>query len=131
MASIFASLPAQAAAGATSTTYVGTWEPEDASNSGLVSVTLTAPAGYTTVTGVVTNNATFNFRQMRANAVITAVIATVTLASGFNLVAETPLVVPITTNVNLQAGDTIDCQMVQNGTGIVVNVGVVAKVVIG
>jgi hypothetical protein len=122
-------LPAQTAAGATSITVVGTVLPQDGQGSGVSGVLLTPPAAYTTVTGVATNNATFNVRQVRAAASL-GVIATVTLVSGTNLVAETPLTVPITASFAVQSGDIFDVQMVQNGTGLAVNIGVLAEVAV-
>ena len=52
-----AALPTQAAAGATLTTLIATVEPNDGQGLGLDRVILTPPAGYTTVTGIATNNA--------------------------------------------------------------------------
>jgi hypothetical protein len=116
-------LPAQTAAGATSTTYLGTYDVGEGQGSGIIAIRITAPAGYTTVTGTAApNNATFNVRQMRANVAV-ATIASLTLAVGVNLVAETPLVIPLIAGVTMQAGDTLDVQMVQNGTGLAIGAG--------
>lgn len=122
-----AALPAQAAAGATATTVVGIVETTDDTGVALVAASLTPPAGFTTVTGVATNNATFNVRQVRGGSAV-ATVATVTLNAGTNLVAETPLNVPITTNASLQRGDVFDVQQVQNGTGLAVGAGILAQV---
>lgn len=123
-----AALPAQAAAGATTTTAVGTVDTTDDNGANLVACVLTPPAGFTTVTGVATNNVTFNVRQLRAGSVVQTV-ASLTLNAGVNLAAETPVAVPVTgTNVVLLRNDVLDCQMVQNGTGLAVGAGVVAQV---
>ena len=120
-------LPAQTAGGGTSTTYVGTFETADASGLGVTRVVITPPAGYSTVTGVATNNATFNVRQLRAGSAVTT-FASLTLNSGTNLVAETPVSVPITGQPSLQADDEFDVQMVQNGTGLAVGAGLFVSV---
>jgi hypothetical protein len=122
-----AALPAQTAAGATSVTLIGTQEVQDGSGVGVSRVVLTPPVGYTTVTGVATNNVTFNVRQLRAG-VSQGTFATLTLNVGSNLVAEVPLVVPVTGTPQLQQDDVIDVQMVQNGAGIAVGAGVLAEV---
>lgn len=115
-------LPAQTAGGSTSTTYVGTFEPADATGLGVSRVVITPPAGYTTVTGVATNNVTFNVRQLRAGSAVST-FASLTLNSGTNLVAETPVSVPISSQPALQPDDEFDVQMVQNGTGLAVGAG--------
>lgn len=120
-------LPAQSAAGATSLTYVGTVETTDDKGDTLVAITLTPPAGYTTVTGVATNNVTFNVLQYRAGASL-GTVATVTLASGTNLVALTPLNVPVTAPLAIKRGDVFVMQMVQNASGLAVGAGVFAQV---
>jgi len=120
-------LPAQTAAGATSTTLIGTVETTDNLGDTLVAVTLTPPAGFTTVTGVVTNNVTFNVRQLRAGSSL-GTVASVQLVSGTNLVAETPLNVPVTAPLAIRRSDVFDVQMVQNGTGLAVGAGVFAQV---
>lgn len=122
-----AALPAQAAAGATVTTLIGTNETTDDNGDNVVAVNLTPPAGFTTVTGVATNNATFNVRQLRGGSVV-ATFASVTLNAGTNLTAETPLNVPITAATQIARGDVFDVQQVQNGTGLAVGAGVVAQV---
>lgn len=120
-------LPAQAAAGATVTTLIGTNETTDDAGDHVVAVNLTPPAGFTTVTGVATNNATFNVRQLRGGSVV-ATFASVTLNAGTNLTAETPLNVPITAATQIARGDVFDVQQVQNGTGLAVGAGIVAQV---
>jgi hypothetical protein len=87
---------------------------------------LVPPPGFATVTGVVTNNATISFRQVRAGAVI-ATPASVTLAVGTNLVAETPLVVPLVAPAAFRPDDLVDIVMHQNGTGLAIGAGVVAE----
>lgn len=120
-------LPAQTAAGATSTTFIGLAETTNDAGDTLVAVTLVPPAGFSTVTGVVTNNVTFNVRQLRAGSSL-GTVASVQLVSGKNLVAETPLNVPITAPLAIQRGDVFDVQMVQNAAGLAVGVGVFAQV---
>ena len=120
-------LPAQSAAGGDATTWIGTHEPTDAGGNGVTAVVITPPPGYTTVTGVNTNNVTFNVRQVRAGT-SQGTFATITLNSGTNLVAETPLVVPITAPPTLQFGDVFDVVMHQNGTGLAVGAGLFVTV---
>jgi hypothetical protein len=121
-------LPAQAAAGATSETIaavVPTGFSE--TNYQLSKASLTSPS---LVTGVVTNNATFNVRQYRAGALLGGVnpVGTLNLASGTNLPAETEVNVPLTANPTpCQAGDVFTVQMVQNGTGVAIPASVVVK----
>lgn len=127
MGRISNALPAQSAAGATSTTLVGAVDTTDDNGSSLVAVALVPPNGFTTVTGVATNNVTFNVRQLRAGSSL-GTVASVQLVSGTNLVAETELNVPLTAPKAIQRGDVFDVQMVQNGTGLAVGAGVVAQV---
>lgn len=127
MSHITVALPAQSAAGATSTTMVGTVDTTDDVSNKVAAVYLTPPAGFTTVTGVATNNVTFNVRQLRAGSSL-GTVASVTLAAGTNLVAETPLSAPVTNPLAVESGDVFDVQMVQNGTGLAVGAGVVAQV---
>lgn len=121
-------LPAQAAAGADANVLVGPFEASDSSGVGVSRVVVTPPAGFTTVTGVATNNVTINVRQLRAGAVV-ATFASLTLNAGTNLVAETPVNIPVTnTNINLQPDDVIDAVLHQNGTGLAVGAGLVVAV---
>lgn len=121
-------LPSQSAAAGDSTTYIGTYVHDDGAGAGLQSVVITPPPGYTTVTGVATNNATFNVRQVRAGSSL-GTVATLTLNSGTNLVAETPVAVPITNSLALQDNDVFDVVMHQNGSGLLVNAGLFVTVV--
>lgn len=125
-------LPAQTAGGATSTTLVGQVTTTEGSDNFLTRAQIVPPAGYATVTGVATNNATFTLRQLRAGSVLVANLATVTLASGTNLVAETPVSFTINATAaqqsGLQEGDVIDVTMVQNGTGLAVGAGLLVIV---
>ena len=121
-------LPAQTAGGATSTTFISTVEMSDAQGLGVTRVIITPPPGYTTVTGVATNNVTFNVRHLRAASADSTAVASVTLNSGTNLVAETPLVVPITATPVLAQDDVFDVQMVQNGSGLAVGAGLFVTV---
>lgn len=129
MAQYVQALPAQTAAGATSTTMLGTLQTSNDNEARVVNAALTPPPGFATVTGVNTNNVTFNIRQLRAGTPV-ATFASVTLNAGTNLVAETPLNVPLTAGITPAAGDVLDVQMVQNGTGLAVGAGVLAQVVL-
>lgn len=116
-------LPAQTAAGATSVTELGMVPSTEAETNWTVQkISLSSPS---LVTGVATNNVTFNFRKVTAGT--PTVIGTITLASGTNLAAETETNVAISAAA-VASGDVIDVQMVQNGTGLAVPAGVVAKV---
>ncbi len=126
------SLPAQAAGGATVETIVAV-APSSFAETGwqLARVGLASPA---LVTGVATNNATFNIRQYRGGNPVAAnggTPATVTLGAGTNLAAFAELVIPLATapnNVAAQAGDVFTVQMVQNGTGLAIPANVLARV---
>lgn len=120
-------LPAQAAAGADANVIVGTTELTDGAGIGVSRVVVTPPAGYATVTGVATNNATINVRQLRAGAVLST-FASVTLNVGTNLVAEVPVNIPITTQVTVNPDDVIDAVLHQNGTGVAVGAGLIVTV---
>jgi len=120
-------LPAQAAAGADANVVVATVEPADGQGQGVGNIVATPPAGFVTVTGVATNNATLSLRQLRGGAVV-ATFAALTLNAGTNLVAETPLSVPVTAPPNLQTNDVIDAVLHQNGTGLAVGVGVIVTI---
>jgi hypothetical protein len=118
-------LPAQSAGGATSVTLVGEVSATGGTDNFVQRVSVTSPSA---VTGAATNNATINVRQLRAGSVVQT-IATITLGNGTNLGAETPVAVPITgTPSTLQAGDTVDCQLVQNGTGLALPAGIEVNV---
>lgn len=127
-----AALPAQSAGGATSTTILGEFTPEDGTGRGVTRVSLTSP---TAVTGAATNNFTVNVRQLRAGSVVGSAIATFTAASGNNLAVENPTVL-LNTNatpgsgVALNDGDVLDVQLVQNGTGLAVPAGIVVTITI-
>lgn len=120
-------LPAQSAAGADANVVVGTVEASDAQGFGVSRVVITPPSGYSTVTGIATNNVTFNVRQVRAGTLV-ATFATVTLNVGTNLVAEVPISVPVTAPPALAQDDVIDVVMHQNGTGIAVGAGLFVAV---
>lgn len=116
-------LPAQIAAAADSVTLADTFELSDASGVGVSRVVVVPSAGYVTVTGTAgPNNATINVRQLRAGAVVST-FASLTLAVGTNLVAETPVVIPITGTPNFQQDDVIDVVLHQNGTGLAIGAG--------
>ena len=119
-------LPAQTAGGATSVTILGDIPSTFSQPSYQVGkISLTSPS---LVTGQATNFATFNVRQMRAGSSV-ATIGTLALNAGtVTLPAEQETNVPVSGTPALLAGDTIDVQMVQSGTGLAIPAGVVAKV---
>ena len=120
-------LPAQVAAAADLTTLVGMFELSDGEGLGVSRVVVTPPPGYVTVTGVATNNATINVRQLRAGAVVST-FATLTLNAGTNLVAETPVSIPVTGSPTIQQDDVFDAVLHQNGTGLAVGAGLLIEV---
>ena len=118
---VHATLPAQAAAGATINVELGE-VPSDwrfGTENQITLVRVTSPA---LVTGVVTNNATITVRRFRAGVLI-GIIATITLNSGVNLPAETNVDIPVT-DTRCAPGDVLECQMIQNGTGIALPQGI-------
>ncbi len=121
-------LPAQALAAADVVTVIGTFEPADDSGLGVARVVVTPPPGYATVTGsAAPNNAQINVRQLRAGAVLTS-LATLVLAPGTNLAAESPIAIPIMTSPALQQDDVVDVVLHQNGTGLAIPAGLVVEV---
>ena len=121
-------LPAQTAAGATSVTIMGEVPTTFAQTTYQVQrASLTSP---TAVTGVASNNFTANFRNLRGGTP-QATFSTATFALNTNLAVEVPFAATgggTTTAVTVNAGDLIDVQLVQNGTGLAVPVGIVASV---
>lgn len=87
---------------------------ESMTNWQLARVTITPTAA---VTGNSTNSGTINVRQLRGGAVI-ATVASLALVTGVNLAAEVPTVIPISGTPVLVAGDVLDVQYVQIGTGL-------------
>lgn len=124
-----ATLPAQTAAGSTSVTVAGIYQLENYKSDTVQQVTVLPPVGYTTVTGVATNNFTINVRQLRA-ATVVQTFATLTAVSGVNFVAETPVSIPITVQPLLHAGDVIDVQLVQNASGLALGSGLIVAVTV-
>jgi hypothetical protein len=122
-----AAFSAQTAGGATQIVQLGTVELSDGEGVGVSRAVVTPPAGFTTVTGVATNNWTLNLRQFRAGSNL-GTFATVTGIAGVNLVAETALVVPITGTPTFQQDDVLDAQLVQNGTGLAIGAGLAVEV---
>lgn len=128
MAAYRCTLPAQTAAGGDSTTICGgAVETTDDTDNTLYRVLLIPPNGFSTVTGVATDNATISVRQLRAGSLV-ATPASVTLGVGTNLVAEVPLVVPIVAAAAFQQDDVLEVRMHQNGAGIAIGAGVIAEV---
>ncbi len=83
------------------------------------------------VTGNNANSTTLNLRQMRAGAAVTTngqaagVFATLALVTGVNLAADTPVAMTVTGTPDLVAGDVVDVQAVQIGTGLAIPDGTV------
>jgi ABC-type tungstate transport system permease subunit len=118
-------LPAQTAGGATSSTLVHVAESTNDNGMNFVGAHVVSPS---LVTGVATNNATINVRQLRAGAPVQT-IASLTLASGTNLAALTSVAVPAAGATPVfQIGDVIDVQLVQNGTGLALPANIRAQV---
>jgi predicted cobalt transporter CbtA len=111
-----ATLPAQAAGGADATTLAGVYSSAFYSGDTVTDVQLVAPPGYAMIVGAATNNATISVRQLR-NGVVLQTFASLTLTTGMNLSPEIPVTVPLTSQPVLHAGDVLDVQMRQNGTG--------------
>jgi hypothetical protein len=123
-AALTAPLPAQAAAGATVLTELGEVPASEGSDTSILRVGITSPS---LVTGVVTNNATINVRRFRAG-VLQDTTATITLAAGTNLPAETTVLVPVTGSPYIAPGDVFEAQQVQNGTGLALPAGIAVEV---
>ncbi|WP_446223507.1 hypothetical protein ACTWPB_28290 [Nocardia sp. IBHARD005] len=117
-----ATLPAQAAGGADTTTLAGVYSSAFYSGDTVTDVQLVAPPSYATIAGAATNNATFAVRQLR-NGVVLQTFASLTLTAGTNLAAEIPVTIPLTSQPVLRAGDVLDVQMRQNGTGQMLSAG--------
>ncbi|WP_405166720.1 hypothetical protein OG203_17440 [Nocardia sp. NBC_01499] len=117
-----ATLPAQAAGGADTTTLAGIYSPAFYSGDTVTDVQLVAPPGYATVTGAATNNATISVRQLR-NGVVVQTFARLTLAQGIVLAAAMPVTIPLAAQPVLRAGDVLDVQLHQNGTGQAIGPG--------
>ncbi len=118
-------VPAVAAAGGTTTFLLGEIPTKESEGAFILEkVSVTAPS---LVTGVTATAGTFNVRQLRAGAVITAVVGTLALITGVNLAAETEVTIPITTPVNWLAGDLMDVQYVQISTGLALPIGTQLK----
>ncbi len=123
-AAMWAYLPAQAAAGATITTSLGENPTTEGSDTSINRIGITSPS---LVTGVVTNNVTFNIRRFRAG-VLVETTATITLGSGTNLPAETTVLVPVTGSPYIAPGDVFEVQQVQNGTGLATPAGIAIEI---
>ncbi|WP_137876124.1 hypothetical protein [Rhodococcus sp. Q] len=122
-----ATLPAQAAGAADTTTLAGVYSPAFYSGDTVTDVQLVAPPGYLTVTGAATNNVTIIVRQLR-NGVVQQTFASLEVAAGLSLSPEIPVTVPLTSEPVLRAGDVIDVQLRQNGTGQAVSAGLFVSV---
>lgn len=118
-------IPAVAAAGGTTTFEIGEFPTKESEGSFILEkVSVTAP---TLVTGATATAGTFNVRQLRAGAVITAVVGTLALVTGVNLAAETEVNIPLTVTTGFLAGDLLDVQYVQISTGLALPVGTQIK----
>lgn len=76
-------LPAQAAAAADVVATLDTFEIQDSQGVGITRVVVTPPAGYTTVTGAATNNASIFVRQLRGG----TPLGTIPAPTGFTATA--------------------------------------------
>lgn len=74
------------------------------------------------VTGNSTNSTTINVRQMRAGVAI-ATLGTLALTTGVNLAADVPVALALTGVPTVLAGDVLDVQFVQIGTGLALPAG--------
>jgi ABC-type tungstate transport system permease subunit len=118
-------LPAQSAGGATSSTLVHVCEATNDNGMNFVGAHIVAPS---LVTGVTTNTATINVRQLRAGAPVQT-IASLPLVAGTNLAALVGVAIPAAGATPVfQIGDVIDVQLVQSGTGLAIPVGCRAQV---
>ncbi|MGF7122722.1 MULTISPECIES: hypothetical protein [unclassified Rhodococcus (in: high G+C Gram-positive bacteria)] len=122
-----ATLPAQAAGAADTTTLAGVYSPAFYSGDTVTDVQLVAPPGFATVTGAATSNATISVRQLRDGAVLQT-FASLTLTAGLNLAAEIPVTIPLTAPPVLRSGDVLDVRMHQNGTGQAIGSGLFVSV---
>lgn len=122
-----ATLPAQAAGAADTTTLAGVYSPAFYSGDTVTDVQLVAPPGFATVTGAATNNATISVRQLRGGAVLQT-FASLTLTAGLNLAAEIPVTIPLTAQPVLRSGDVLDVRLHQNGTGQTIDSGLFVSV---
>jgi hypothetical protein len=117
-----ATLPAQAAGGAETITLAGVYSSAFYSGDTVTDVQLVAPPSYATIAGAATNNATIAVRQLR-NGVVLQTFASLTLTAGTNLAAEITVTIPLASQPMLRAGDVLDVQMRQNGTGQMIAAG--------
>ncbi|PZR65801.1 MAG: hypothetical protein DLM66_14815 [Candidatus Dormiibacter spiritus] len=114
-------VPAIAAAAGTTVEPIGEVPVREAEGAFNVErVVVTTP---TTVTGAATNTGTINIRQMRAGSAV-ATLASLALLAGTNLTAEIPAVLALTGVPTVVAGDLLEFQYVQIGTGLALPAGV-------
>lgn len=88
---------------------------------GVVTVTSVTYAGTAAFTGAATNNRTFNVFNRKSDNTGTALVATLNMASGVNLVANVPKAIALSgtpANLDLAAGDVLTFQSLHVGTGI-------------
>ncbi|MFI7528045.1 hypothetical protein [Nocardia salmonicida] len=111
-----ATLPAQSAGGADTTTLAGVYSSAFYSGDTVTDVQLVAPPAYVTLTGGATNNVTISVRQLRDGVVLQA-FASLTIAAGVSLAAEIPVTIPLNSQPVLRARDVLDVQLHQNGAG--------------
>lgn len=124
-----ATLPAQTAGGAPSTTTIGTLPTVGGTNNHLRKVTFTAPTGMTTATAHASNNVTIEIGRTRAGT--RTVVATLTTnVAGGSIVAMTPKAITVTqadTSLN-KPGDLFDVLLTQNASGVALAAGCVIEV---
>lgn len=122
-------LPAQSAGAPDVITLVGAYSQAFYSGDTVTDIEITAPVGYSTLTGSASGNVTFNIRQLRAGVVVTT-FGSLTTAAGLTLSAEGPVSIPIITQPILLPEDVIDVQMHQNGAGQAVGAGLLVSIYI-
>lgn len=119
-------LAAQSAGGADSIKVLGVVSEVDSTSNLMQRAEVIAPAAGT-VTGQATNNATISVRYLRDGAVV-GTLASLTLANGTNLAAETPVqLTPAGSQPVLQQGDLLDVLSHQNGTGLALPAGILVE----
>ncbi|MFC9994576.1 hypothetical protein [Nocardia sp. NPDC127526] len=122
-----ATLPAQSMGTADVTVLAGVYSPSFYSGDTVTDVKLVAPHGFPVVTGATPNNATISVRQLR-NGVPIQTIASLTVTTGVSLSPAMPVTIPIVQQPTLLAGDVLDVQMHQNGSGLAIGSGLLLSV---
>lgn len=124
-----ATLPAQTAAGGTSTTNAGVIGSVQGTNNAIRKIWITYAAGASALTADAANNVTIEVGRVRAG--VRTVIGSLTTNVGNGLTAQTPKAIPLavtTTNGTKDVtaslpGDLIDVKLIQNASGVAVAAG--------